>query len=801
MRRAGDEMQARAATFDAAVPLLRLALVPKSFQPPGDVAYAGPIDDTMELLALDAGESVRYVSETLLGRWGVSREQAFDVADRNSIAIPLDIRVSESQPALHTMAPRDGSPYVGALLRHLRQLDPAAMGMFGALVFVPNQGGLAYVTLDPSAELRMLLANVAVNNIKMAGESKAPIDKLPWWLRPDGTLVRVAFKFEDNIGVSGSHESRFEGVLVALAPLEMLPVAPWARMHMSPADYTRFAGCVMAASGITSERVSELGDGLALPVVAARCLTAPHGEWPALVAGHMAEARREIDVAEASLRAAVVDPASARKRLVAWLGQKEGANPKLITRPIGATGLSEVLALDLDGRWQALETDALPSLGEPAALFAAAEDAVARDLRVVDTLQLISGDAVTVEGGPSPTAAIPRLLALFPRAVGPAGALVAVGNMHHFVSLPLHDASAVLDLPSLIGLASGAAGVAAWSIPPTVFWVSPDRLEEIRIVTHDGLVTRIEPSTDLAGLVARLPAAPRRMPAGLDEILGPEGALRLYGLLHAEMLERLQASVADTIELTDQLVREMATLCRSLDPGLWRDRIAAEFEAVAAPRRELDRLMLARDYATVRPTLTLSVGRENDTGSELAQNVGGGLALYPVLGSGRRHRRVTHVMLERWGVDAERVRQDAAANTAAYPGLVDEPMYADQPLVRALGAYEVEMEAAGLFLHLRQPGTKHGFVVCITHGSAAHYIRLDDPGAPDLLPAFAGVLADVYRRADAANDAHSPWLFWLKPEGTIVPLFSVLGPLPQLTSIPEELRMVLLSGPAAGPYN
>ncbi len=697
MRRAGDDIQARAATFDAAVPFLRLALVHKSLQPPGDVAYPGPIAETMEMLALDAGESVRYVSEALLGRWGASREQAFDVADRNSIAIPLDIKASESHPALHTMAPRDGSPYAGALLRHLLQLDPPAMGMFGVLVNVPNPRGLAYVTLDPSAELRMLLANVAVDNIKMASGSKTPIDKLPWWLRPDGALVRVAFRFEDNIGVSGSHERRFEGVLVTLAPLEMLPVAPWARTHMSPADYTRFAGCVMAASGITAEQVSELGDGLALPVVAARCLTALHGEWPALVADHMAEARREIDVAEASLRAAVLDPESTRRHLVAWLGQKEGSNPKLVTRPLGATGLCEVLAVDSDGRWQALEADALPGLGEPAALFAAAEEAVARDLTVVRTLQLISGDAVGVEGGRSPTAAIPRLLALFPSAVGPAGALVAVGE-----HAPLRVAAAArlvgrarpakLDRPrSRRGRGGGVVPAANGLLGGP----GPAGGDTDRHARRSGDADRAIDRPGRPGGPPPCGAPP--IPPDSTRYSGPRGPSSSTGSCtpscwSAYWHRRPTPSSSRTTRARDgDFVPESGSR-----PVAGQDRRGFRGGGRAPARaRPADARTGLRDGQAHTDSARRARERYRQ---RLARNVGGGLALYPVLGSGRRHRRVTHVMLERWGVDAERVRQDAAANTAAYPSLVDEPMFEDQPLVRRLGAFEVEMEAAGLFL-------------------------------------------------------------------------------------------------------
>ena len=139
----------------------------------------------------------------------------------------------------------------------------------------------------------------------------------------------------------------------------------------------------------------------------------------------------------------------------------------------------------------------------------------------------------------------------------------------------------------------------------------------------------------------------------------------------------------------------------------------------------------------------------------------------------------------------------AARGNCEAPDILDEPMFPDQPSVRELYSRELEREAAGLCLHLRNPGSRRGFVVSITHGSRAHYVRLDDPGAIALIPGFGHIIAGIYARADDAADAHSPWLVWLTPDGRILELFDTTKPLPQPDQLPAEFRaMVQGDGPA-----
>ncbi len=220
-------------------------------------------------------------------------------------------------------------------------------------------------------------------------------------------------------------------------------------------------------------------------------------------------------------------------------------------------------------------------------------------------------------------------------------------------------------------------------------------------------------------------------------------------------------------------------------------------DEISTPRGELDRLALSTDYAVVEPALCLRVARRDLAGSQLARDAGGGLASFPTISVGGRYRRVTHAMLQRWRVDADRCHQDAALRTALAPDILDEPMFPDQLSVRQVYSRELEREAAGLCLHLRYPGSRRGFVVSITHGSRAHYVRLDDPGAIALIPGFAHVIAGIFTEANKAADAHSPWLVWLTPDGRILDLFDTTKPLPQPDRLPAEFRaMVQGDGPA-----
>jgi hypothetical protein len=800
-RAAGDAVEARAQTFEAATEVMRIHWMRKSGAPAGDVTIDGPVPDVVEVLALDAGDSMRHVSERLFSRWGVTVDEAVRVARDRVLACPV-VRTdlsAQGHPAVRVISLEHEGPWGGALLTGLDRLDPSAIGVFGTLVGAPVENALVYRALDVSDGLRADLSHLSVFTYRFAEDQKEHgFLKFPLWRERDGRTRPVAFRFSDAGELLDSHDPGFAGVLAALDPQELLPVPGWAQGILSEHAYTRFAGCVSAVRGVRPSEIGELGSALVLQPLARQCRAVGVDEWPTLVEAHLAPIQADLDAANAMLWDAGQDRDTRRDHLVTWLQLANDPQEGLVTRPLGETGFIEVLGFHASGSAVPVPPAAAANLGALGDLFELGSEAIHRALVVEPAgLELLSGEASWVTGLPSPTAAIPHLMRWLPDAVGPYGALVAVGDASRLVVLPIHDASAVLDLPALLGMAASASVHAAWRIAPTVFWLGPDRLDAIHVVMTDGVVTAATTTADLAALVARLPAAPRRLPAGLPDILGPEGSRRFYGLLHAAIVQRLADDPAGLSGLTRFVVRDLAGSVRDLPVADWATAIDAWMDEMAAPRRELDRLTLATDYAEVLPSLGLRVARTALTGSELARDIGGGLATYLTIDAGPRHRRVTFAMLERWRVDADRCFADAASNTAGDPALIDEPMYADQPAVRQLYSRTAEREAAGLCLHLRHPGTRRGFVVSITHGTRAHYVRLDDPGAVTTIPVFANIIAGIYREADKAADAHSPWLFWLRPNGQAVELFNILEPMPRIERLPTEfVAMLGVGGPA-----
>ena len=802
-REAGDAIEARSQTFEAATSALRIHWMPASGAPAGDVTIPGPIPDTVEVLALDAGTSIRHLSERLFATWGVPLDDVVRVARERVLELPLARFdwAERGSPAVHGISLEDEGPYVGALLAGLEHVESGAVGPFGTVLGVPVRNALVYRSLDWEQGLREDLAQLAVFTATFAEEQQHDgFLPMPIWRRPDGRSSIVTFQFAADHTIADSHDPGFAGVLAVLDPRELLPVPGWAQGVLGDQAYTRFAGCVSATSGIHPTEVALVGSAYSLPALALQCRAESLDEWPALVGTHLDAIAADADAANRIARSAGVDPAAAREHLVTWLDAPEALTTDGVARPIGTTGLVEILGVHASDHAVPMSVDAAAAAGETDELMALGREAVRRAL-VVETqaIAFLSGDARRVTADPSPTAAVPHLQAWLPDIVGSHGALVSVGSADHLLVLPIRDASAVLDVPRLLGLAVGSTVHAPWAIPPTVFWLAPDRLETLRAVVTDGVYTGVTMTADLTDLVARLPAEPAQLPPGLEPILGPDGARRFYGLLHAEVVERLGSHAADLVELTAIGLRGFALACQGLPPVEWQAVIGRHLDEASAPRRELDRLTLTSDYADVAPALRIGVARHELAGSNLAIDVGGGIAAYPRLSVEGRYRRVTHPMLARWDVTSERCHADAAANTAGDPHLVDEPMYPDNVSARQLYARTVELEAAGLFLHLRHPGTRRGFVVSITHGSRAHYLRLDDPGAGAMIPVFARVIAGMYEEADKAADAHSPWLLWLTPDGRTIELFDTREPVPPANRLPPAFVAMLEGRPLLRP--
>ena len=791
-REAGDRVEAAAATLDLAVPYLRLALMREQSKPPGDVCFPGPLPGTIEVLALDAKVSDRYVSERRAAEWGAPLDQVRALAEAQVLALKIEEadRTQIGRPAVRSFSLEQDGPYIGPVIRHLAERLPDAMGPFGAYVGVPEPGGIVVRPLEAGMDLRGDLAEVALLTQAIWEKTATPIERVPFWVRPDGKIVPGPLQFDDR-GAAGSSMPGLAGALAALDPREILPVAGWAQGTLSPEQYTRFAGCVSAELGHAApEQVAMLGSGLGLSELARECSTLAFPEWPNAIGAHLRQ-ETEVRAGARLLASGSAETVEATlDALVTWIAEP-GADPEAqVEHAIGTTGFVEVLGV-MAHVASPVTPSAAAAMGPLDELFARGRQSVRSSLTVTPARAMhVSGASVRVSGNPSPTAAIPHLMTWLPEAVGPYGALVAVGNAWWLEVLPITDASAVLDLPELLGAAVGASVTAEWPVPPAVFWLSPDRLDVLKVELSEGVVTGVTSSASLAGLVTRLPTNAQQLLPGLEGILDSEGAQRFYSFLRAAVVDRLETDAAGLAELNVPGMRELASRCVSLPIGEWPHEMRLWMDEMAAPKGELDRLTLATSYETVEPALALRVAPQGLSGSQLARDVGGGLTVYPVISVGHRHRRVTHAMAARWGVDAERCHRDAAARTAFAEDLIDEQMYADQPTVRQLYARESEREAAGLHLHLRYPETRRGFVVSITHGGRAHYIRLDDPGAPALIPAFSQVIAEIYRNADAVADAHSPWLFWLAPDGRLIELFDTTMPMPPLGRLPAELLAV-----------
>lgn len=789
-REAGDALEARSQTFEAASEALRIHWMPRAMAPAGDVAIDGPIPDTVEVLALDTGASLRHVSNRLFERWAVSIDEAVRVARDRVLALPLT-RLDWSDrghPAVRIASLEGEGPYAGALLAALERVDPTAIGPFGTLVGVPVRNALVYRALDASPGIRADLGELAVFAYAFADQSQADgFLTLPIWRRPDGRCRIVRFRFAEDRSVEDSHDPGFAGVLCALDPRDTLTVPGWAERILDAVAYTRFAGCVAAVRDIAPIDVARLGSAWSLPALADRCRGVEWEVWPPLVEAYLRTIAADVAAAEGVLATAAERPDEVKRHLVAWLDRPQEPEETRATRPLGTTGLVEVLAVHEAGETIPVLATTAAALGAPDELFTLGRDAVRRSLQVAaDPHTYLSGDGWTITGAPSVSAAIPHLPEWLPDRVGPFGALAAIGSADLAVLLPIHDAGVVLDLPALAGLAVGMALRASWPLPPTVFWVTADRVEALRIEATEGVITGLTSTVDLVEHVARLPTGPRRLPPGLEPLLGAEGARRLYGLLHAAVVERLSIDPAGLTELTAPGIRDVAAACRARAADEWSNLVEQWLDDMGGPRQALDMLTLATDYATVAPSLGLRVARRDDAGSELDRDVGGGLAAYPTLDVGPRHRRVTRRMLNRWGVDEARCWADAVANTALDPALVDEPMFADNASARALYAPGGEREAAALGLHLRRPGSRRGFVISITHGSRAHYLPLDDPEAITMVPAFARVIAGIHEAAARAADAHSPWLLWLTPDGRTIELFDVRQTPPPIERLPAE---------------
>ena len=282
---AGNAAEAVAADWASARPMLRLCTVREELAPPGDVSLPGLGPGLVDIVALDAGPSVRYLSKSLLASWDVGLEPLVQAAREAIRGLPLqrDDRGRGGHPGFRSLSCADGSPIGGALVADLDTIEPAAVGMFGTIIGLPTADGFFYRALDDGEDLRADLAMVAFFTHKLFSESPPPQRLLqsPFWRCRDGSVVEVAFSFsEDPVAVSGSVVPAFEGVLTALDPRTGLRLPGWATGVLSGSAYTRFAGCVSATLNCPPAEVAERGGGLRLAEAAAIVANLPLDEWP-----------------------------------------------------------------------------------------------------------------------------------------------------------------------------------------------------------------------------------------------------------------------------------------------------------------------------------------------------------------------------------------------------------------------------------------------------------------------------------------------------------------------------------------
>ncbi len=516
-REAGDRAEAAAGSLEQATPDLRLILMREDVAPPGDVRFPGPLPGTVEILALDTKLSDRFVSERLAAGWDTALETVRAVAEAQVLKLSIDEadRGSVGRPAVRAFSIEKHGGYIGPVVRHLAERLPDAVGPFGAYVGVPAPGGLFVRPLAAGLDLRGDLADVALLTHLLHEKTGVRISGVPFWLRPTGEIVSAPLRLDSSGMVLGSHHPGLAGVLAALDPLEFLDVPGWAQGKLAPEQYVRFAGCVSATLGYaTPEEVATLGSALNLASLAAICGGAPFATWPGVVDEHI---QRSQEDAKASTRLAVggiEDRDATLAGLVTWI-QAPAVDPtRMVTRPVGTTGFVEVLGVVANGHAQAVGPAAAEAMGPADELFERGRMAIRGALSASPSkLDRLSGVESHVVGLPSPTGAIPHLMTWLPDLTGPYGALIAVGDASRLDVLPVYDASVVLDLPSMLGAAAGATVIAAWAVPPAVFWLSPSGLEALHVEMAEGRVTGITSSTDIAGIVARLPMGPRRAAA------------------------------------------------------------------------------------------------------------------------------------------------------------------------------------------------------------------------------------------------------------------------------------------------
>ena len=288
---------------------------------------------------------------------------------------------------------------------------------------------------------------------------------------------------------------------------------------------------------------------------------------------------------------------------------------------------------------------------------------------------------------------------------------------------------------------------------------------------------------DLAALVARLPEAAARIPAGWEQDAGlsHEQASRLVPIVRLELLSRMQLDFAGLTTLTPRNLIDVAAGVRGLAETTWAASVHDFFEALVKNRAELDRLVGAR-YEEARPHLWMQVDRSGQGGAvAVRRKVHSGLDASLVLTSGPRKRFVARALVPAWGVTEEQLWADAEANVLA--ATVRASPIGDGTV--KFETFQREGEALSLLLYRRPGACANGYVVGLPHKGAAYALALQDAASIRAIGALGAQVAHIYKQAAAFDDHLSAHVFWLQPDGALVDLGDAREKPPPL---PEAFR-------------
>jgi hypothetical protein len=788
MRETGDRVEALASDFGAARDMLRLVPMRPESVPPGDVAIPSVVPEIVEVLALDAGSSVRYVPGRLVKRWGRPLDELVAHADENVRRLRLERadRAELGRPKVKAIF--SDEPYGGVYVRYLERFAPDAVGVLGSLVGLPNPAGCLYRALDPDPDLRGDLVELALLAWDAADTPVGAVLGLPMWRRPDGSCHVVSFQFSEDQRLLSSWDPAFQGVLTVLSPLEHLAVPPWAG-ELTPAEYTLFAGLVSASTSVWPEEVAALASALDLVGLLDLCRAIDDERWPDTIEDKLRGRVSAEAISIGLLEHVHLAPERIETRVMARLASAEVGTADAATRATALPGLIETLALVVGDHSAQISSKAAEALGAPDAVFSAAEKRVAEGLQIVPFDPGFFSARVHAILSQAASLSLLRTREWFDQLYGRHGLMIAVGADHRAVAISVDDALAVLDLPGLIGNLLGDAALSSRPVPPILMWDGPaGRVIMQAQLDADGLCRAVVVSGPLQALVEQT-ALPDQAPLELEQVLGRRKWKGFLALLKDEIGQRLAVDPTQLVDLRGPNLTQFARECAELPESEWPRHLQQSFEQIAIHRARLDHLALRSTYDEARTALILRMS----SGSErhlVSRTLPGRLTAWLALSHPPRYRPLSPSTIQRWGVDDDRCWEDAVSNLLALPDVVEEPMADGHPAWRALYAPGAEVEGLGLFLHRRHPGSKHGFVVSVTHGSRAHFIDLDVVGAIESVPAFAEMIAAIYSEARDHDDERSSVLLWLEPDGSLHELFDTLEPTPSLSRLPPAFAQI-----------